>query len=342
MQAEIVELNGSMELAPGLGLSRLIVDLVQTGSTLKANGLVETECIAHVSSRLIVNRVALKTRPEEIAGWIERFRRALAGMMPRPLHRATRCSARFSAPAVPGARPRPRSRMRSQTSSPRVRATVTRRSSTTPTRFDRVNYGLVDLRVTPAEMPRPRAATPPALRDALGPGRRAHRSLPSGAAARKTSLTRDAAGAELGMRWGALDAVGIYVPGGKASYPSSVLMNAMPARVAGRLAHRHVRAGARRRAQSAGAGRGRAGRGDEIYRIGGAQAVAALAYGTETIAAVDSIVGPGNAYVAEAKRQVFGRVGIDGIAGPSEVLVVADAANEPGRVAAGSAGPGRA
>jgi ATP phosphoribosyltransferase len=77
LQAEIVALNGSMELAPGLGLSRLIVDLVQTGSTLKANGLVETDVIAHVSSRLIVNRIALKTRPEEIAGWIERFRQAL-------------------------------------------------------------------------------------------------------------------------------------------------------------------------------------------------------------------------------------------------------------------------
>ena len=78
VQAEIVALNGSMELAPGLGLSRLIVDLVQTGSTLKANGLVETDVIAHVSSRLIVNRIALKTRPDEIAGWIERFRQALA------------------------------------------------------------------------------------------------------------------------------------------------------------------------------------------------------------------------------------------------------------------------
>jgi histidinol dehydrogenase len=145
--------------------------------------------------------------------------------------------------------------------------------------------------------------------------------------------TTDAAGLTLGMRWTPLDAVGLYVPGGKAAYPSSVLMNAIPARVAGvgRIAmcvpspdgvlNPLVLAAARRAGVA------------EIYRVGGAQAIAALAYGTATIAPVDRIVGPGNAYVAEAKRQVFGRVGIDSIAGPSEVVVVADAANDPRRVA---------
>jgi histidinol dehydrogenase len=144
---------------------------------------------------------------------------------------------------------------------------------------------------------------------------------------------RDDAGAKLGMRWNALDAVGIYVPGGKAAYPSSVLMNAIPARVAGvgRVAmcvpapegvlNLLVLAAARLAGVT------------EIYRVGGAQAIAALAYGTASIAPVDRIVGPGNAYVAEAKRQVFGRVGIDSIAGPSEVLVIADAANDPAHVA---------
>ncbi len=143
----------------------------------------------------------------------------------------------------------------------------------------------------------------------------------------------DAAGLTLGMRWSALDAVGLYVPGGKAAYPSSVLMNAIPARVAGvpRVAmcvptpdgvlNPLVLAAARRAGVA------------EIYRVGGAQAIAALAYGTATIAPVDRIVGPGNAYVAEAKRQVFGRVGIDAIAGPSEVVILADAANDPRRVA---------
>lgn len=134
----------------------------------------------------------------------------------------------------------------------------------------------------------------------------------------------DALGVELGSRWSAVSAVGLYVPGGTANYPSSVLMNAVPARVAGvkRIAMVvPTPDGALNplvlvAAHLAGV--------DEIYRIGGAQAVAALAYGTQTIAPVSKIVGPGNAFVAAAKRQVFGTVGIDMIAGPSEVLVVAD------------------
>lgn len=144
----------------------------------------------------------------------------------------------------------------------------------------------------------------------------------------------DAAGVRLGCRWSAVEAAGLYVPGGTAAYPSSVLMNAIPAKVAGvsRLVmvvptpdgklNPLVLAAAR----LAGV--------DEIYRVGGAQAVAALAYGTATIRPVDKIVGPGNAYVAAAKRQVFGTVGIDMIAGPSEILVVADGANDPSWIAA--------
>jgi histidinol dehydrogenase len=143
----------------------------------------------------------------------------------------------------------------------------------------------------------------------------------------------DAQGVTMGLRWGALDAVGLYVPGGKAAYPSSVLMNAIPARVAGvgRIAmcvpcQEGVLAPlVLAAAHLAGV--------SEIFRVGGAQAVAAFAYGTEHIAAVDRIVGPGNAYVAEAKRQVFGRVGIDGIAGPSEVVILADATQNPAHVA---------
>jgi histidinol dehydrogenase len=144
----------------------------------------------------------------------------------------------------------------------------------------------------------------------------------------------DASGVRLAMRWRALASAGLYVPGGTAAYPSSVLMNAIPARVAGveRLVmvvptpdgvlNPLVMAAT----QLAGI--------DEIYRIGGAQAVAALAYGTASIAPVDKIVGPGNAYVAAAKRRVFGRVGIDMIAGPSEILVVADRHNDPAWIAA--------
>lgn len=139
----------------------------------------------------------------------------------------------------------------------------------------------------------------------------------------------DSAGATLGWRWTPVSAAGLYVPGGIASYPSSVLMNAIPAKVAGvpRLAitcptpDGVVNPLVLLAAKIAGV--------DTIYRIGGAQAVAALAYGTQTIAPVDKITGPGNAFVAAAKRRVFGRVGIDMIAGPSEILVIADANNDP-------------
>jgi histidinol dehydrogenase len=143
----------------------------------------------------------------------------------------------------------------------------------------------------------------------------------------------DAVGATLGWRWTPVSAAGLYVPGGTASYPSSVLMNAIPAKVAGvqRLVVTCPTPGGvvnplvLLAARLAGV--------DTVYRVGGAQAVAALAYGTATIAAVDKITGPGNAYVAAAKRRVFGRVGIDMIAGPSEVLVIADADNDPDWIA---------
>ena len=144
----------------------------------------------------------------------------------------------------------------------------------------------------------------------------------------------DAAGVALGVRWTPLAAVGMYVPGGQAAYPSSVLMNALPARVAGvdRVAMTVPTPGGKLNPLVLAAARiaGVA----EIYRVGGAQAVAALAYGTPSIAPVDKVVGPGGAYVAEAKRQVFGQVGIDLIAGPSEVLVVADGDNDPDWIAA--------
>ena len=144
----------------------------------------------------------------------------------------------------------------------------------------------------------------------------------------------DEAGVELAMRHTAVDAVGLYVPGGKAAYPSSVLMNAIPAMVAGvkrRVMVVPARDGDVNELVLAAAALAGV---TEVWRIGGAQAVAALAYGTQTIAPVDKIVGPGNAFVAAAKRQVFGQVGIDSIAGPSEILVVADAHNDPAWIAA--------
>lgn len=195
-------------------------------------------------------------------------------------------------------------------------------------RFDKQQLSAETLLVTVDEIEAANAKTPAPLRESLALAaeriERFHRAqLPQ-----DIELT-DELGVRMGLRWQKLDAVGLYVPGGKASYPSSVLMNAIPAKVAGveRIAmvvpapggvlNTHVLAAAR----AAGI--------TEIYRIGGAQAVAALAYGTDSIKRVDRIVGPGNAYVAEAKRQVFGQVGIDSIAGPSEVLIIADSGCDP-------------
>ena len=199
-------------------------------------------------------------------------------------------------------------------------------------RFDRLTLTPATLRIPAAEIAAAVAAVPPALAAALDLA--ATRIEAFHRAQRPVDLQQtDAAGLTLGMRWGALDAVGLYVPGGKAAYPSSVLMNAIPARIAGvgrvamcvptpdGITNPLILAAAHRAGVT------------EIYRIGGAQAIGALAYGTASIAPVDRIVGPGNAYVAEAKRQVFGRVGIDSIAGPSEVVILADAANDAAVVA---------
>jgi histidinol dehydrogenase len=200
-------------------------------------------------------------------------------------------------------------------------------------RFDRLALTPDTLRVTQGEIAAAVKACPPQALDAL---RFAHQRIVAFHERQKPADWRgtDAAGVESGWRWTAIEAVGLYVPGGTASYPSSVLMNAVPAKVAG--CPRIVMVapspdGALNPLVLAAADMAGV---DEIYRIGGAQAVAALAHGTQTIGAVAKIVGPGNAYVAAAKRRVFGTVGIDMIAGPSEVLVLADASANPDWVAA--------
>jgi histidinol dehydrogenase len=201
-------------------------------------------------------------------------------------------------------------------------------------RFDRLAAPTVaSLRVAPERVAAARAACEPAALEALAFAAARIRSHHERQKPTDMSYT-DALGVELGWRWTAIEAVGLYVPGGTAAYPSSVLMNAIPAKVAGCprvvmvvpapdgvLAPLVLAA-----ADIAGV--------DEIWTIGGAQAVAALAYGTESIAPVAKIVGPGNAYVAAAKRRVFGTVGIDMIAGPSEVLVIADGTADARHVAA--------
>ncbi|MGI4811297.1 MAG: histidinol dehydrogenase [Janthinobacterium lividum] len=199
-------------------------------------------------------------------------------------------------------------------------------------RFDRLDLTPATLRVTADEIEQAAAAVPAALLASLDLAATRIEAFHRAQMPADLEHTDDA-GLHLGMRWSPLDAVGLYVPGGKAAYPSSVLMNALPARVAGvgRIAMTVPSPGGHLEPLVLAAAR-RAGV-SEIYRVGGAQAVAALAYGTDTVAPVDRIVGPGNAYVAEAKRQVFGRVGIDSIAGPSEVVIMADAGNDPADIA---------
>ena len=199
-------------------------------------------------------------------------------------------------------------------------------------KFDRLELTAAQMRVSEAEIDAEIAKVPEAERVALETAaeriRAYHtRQMP------KDEMWTDPEGATLGWRWTAVSAAGLYVPGGLASYPSSVLMNAVPAKVAGvkRLAvtvptpDGVINPLVMMACRIAGV--------DEVYRIGGAQAIAALAYGTETIAPVDKITGPGNAFVAAAKRRVFGKVGIDMIAGPSEILVIADGENDPDWIA---------
>ena len=199
-------------------------------------------------------------------------------------------------------------------------------------RFDRARLDIADLAVKPEEI---EAATDGIAADLRGALQLAASRIEAFHRAQLPPDLQftDNAGVTLGLRWRPLDAVGLYVPGGKAAYPSSVLMNAIPARVAGvsRIAMCVPAPGGMLNPLVLAAAR-LAGI-TEIYRIGGAQAIAALAYGTALIAPVDRIAGPGNAYVAEAKRQVFGQVGIDSIAGPSEVLILADTRNNPEHLA---------
>ena len=200
-------------------------------------------------------------------------------------------------------------------------------------RFDALDLTADRLRVSEAEIEAALAACDDGL---LAPLRLARDRIEAYHRPQKPEnrLSTDAAGVTLGWRWTALDSVGLYVPGGTASYPSSVLMNAVPAKVAGVPRIVMVVPAPRGELNPLVLAAARIAGIDEVYRVGGAQAIAALAYGTASIAPVAKIVGPGNAYVAAAKRRVFGQVGIDMIAGPSEVLILADDGANPDWIAA--------
>ena len=198
-------------------------------------------------------------------------------------------------------------------------------------RFDKVELDEHTLAVTPEEIEAGAAACETAVREAIAFAadriRRYHeRQRPADA------HFVDEAGVELGWRWTPLEAVGVYVPGGRAAYPSTVLMNAVPAQVAG--VERVAMVTPPGKLQPAVLAAAKAAGVSEIWRVGGAHAAAALAYGAGPIRPVDKIVGPGNAYVTAAKRRLYGVVGIDALAGPSEIVVVADAANDPDWIAA--------
>jgi histidinol dehydrogenase len=200
-------------------------------------------------------------------------------------------------------------------------------------KLDRHDLNETGWRVDPADCAAALDALEPELRAALDLAAARIRAYHEKQRPEDSDFT-DTAGVRLGARWRAVDAAGIYVPGGRAAYPSTLLMNAIPARVAGveRLVvvtptpDGEVNPLVLAAAHLVGA--------DEVWRVGGAQAVAALAYGTQRIARVDVVTGPGNAWVAEAKRQVYGVVGIDMVAGPSEIVVVADGKNDPEWIAA--------
>lgn len=199
--------------------------------------------------------------------------------------------------------------------------------------FDQFDLDSAGWRIDPADCRTALAALDPGLRGALELAAERIRAFHSGQRPVDSEII-DGMGARLGSRWNAVEAAGLYIPGGRAAYPSSLLMNAIPAQVAGveRLVMVTPTPGAivNPLVLAAAALVGI----EEIWRVGGAQAIAALAYGTDSIAPVDVITGPGNAWVAEAKRQLYGVVGIDMVAGPSEIVVVADAANDPAIIAA--------
>jgi histidinol dehydrogenase len=310
---DLIRLYGSMELAPLVGLADAIVDLVDTGNTLRANGLRAVEDILPVSSRLIVNPASMKLKRAAIAPLIEAFREAA-----RAVRRLSTADAGFEAalaellafeaaqdPSVERATEDILEDVRARGDAALVEYTA---RSTAGSRLRRR-----DLEIPLGEARAALAALAAASATRSRSPRRRIRALPR-APAPGVVAASEADGTVLGQQVTPLDRAGLYVPGGKAAYPSSVLMSAVAAKVAGvpelvmvtPTPGRHANAPVLAAAALAGV--------DRIFRVGGAQAIGALAFGTATCPPVDKIVGPGNAYVAAAKRRVFGRVGIDMVA----------------------------
>ena len=335
---EIIKLNGSIELAPIVGLSEVIVDIVETGSTLKENGLNVLEEVCPLSARMVVNQVSMKMENERITKcFIDASRLFLSGkekhMRILELTEETRKNLQEDLlKRSPNSYTEYEARVNEIIGQVRERRDEAVFSYTK--QFDGAELEPETVRVSKEEVEAAYQNTEPGLIEVM---KKSLDNIRAYHEKQKQYSWFDSRpdGVLLGQKVTALEKVGVYVPGGKASYPSSVLMNVIPAKVAGVQKivmvtpcsrEGNVNPATLAAADLAGV--------DEIYKVGGAQAIAALAFGTESIPKVDKIVGPGNIYVALAKKAVFGHVSIDSIAGPSEILVLADGTANPRYVAA--------
>ena len=334
-QVDVIKLYGSMELAPLVGLADKIIDVVDTGNTLRANGLEPQELIATISSRLVVNKASMKMQHGRIQSLIDTLRDAMTA--PFAIRRLNAADPDFG---------RHLDHLLSWESvsddsvNQRVLdiiAAVRSRGDAAVVEFTQRFDGLQAASMADLILPRERlelalTRITVAQREALEVAAERVRSYHEKQKQGSWRYT-EADGTVLGQQVTPLDRAGLYVPGGKASYPSSVLMNAIPAKVAGVSEVVMVVPTPRGEINEIVLAAACIAGVDRVFTIGGAQAVAALAYGTESVPRVDKIVGPGNIYVATAKRHVFGQVGIDMIAGPSEILVVCDGQTDPDWIA---------
>lgn len=332
MDVEIIKIDGSVELAPILGLCDGIVDIMETGTTLKENGLVVLDTVCDISARVIVNKASFKLKHSEVMKVIEDLSRKVnADEMLTRIYKEDKDVLKEYLMS------------RTQDLSTDVLVTVSNIIQDVKNNKDEAclkytrefDHVLLDtMEVTEEELD---IQISKCDKDFVEAMKLAKKNIEDFHKLQRQNgyLLQKEMGIYLGQRVLPLEAVGIYVPGGRAQYPSSVLMNALPAKIAGVKnvvmvtppdSEGTIHPNIAYAAKLAGV--------DKIYKIGGAQAIAALAYGTQTIDRVDKIVGPGNIFVAAAKKLVYGTVDIDMIAGPSEILVVADENANPEYVAA--------
>ena len=324
-QAEVIEVKGSVELAPLVGLADGIVDLVDTGRTLAENDLEVREEIALCTARLVANRVAHKLRASEIDALAERLKEAAQAM------RIKRVDWDGTDAPTMAASLREIGPEDAITGGVREILERVRSGGDAAVREQAERFGEApgeSLRVDPDAVAAAPGMLEPDVREAL---RLAAANIQAVTRAELEGLSSPALaelpqGQRIEVRNEPVAAAGVYVPGGKAPYPSSVLMCCLPAKVTGvpRVAIASPPGPSGRPDPLVLAAAALCGV-EEVYAIGGAQAIAALAFGTESVQRVDVIVGPGNQYVTEAKRLVFGHVGIDGLAGPSELMAIVDA-----------------